>query len=93
MSTASEHRQEIYQINIRWIKNAIAYVKSLLNDPYENNLYRSAVEKQVKIPNTDPKPSTVVVEIGEQFTVVLSQNKEDVREVDNFFSRFRKNFQ
>jgi hypothetical protein len=70
------------------MENAIAYAQSLLNDQYESNLYCSAVEKQVKVPSANPKSSTVVAEIGGQFTVVLSQ--DDVREVDNFFSRFKK---
>jgi len=90
MSTASERREKIYQINIRWIKDAIAHTQSVLNDQYESNLYCSAVERQVKVPNSNPNSNAVVAEMGEQFTVILSQNKDDVKEADGFFSVLKK---
>jgi len=90
MPTASERREKIYQIDIRWIKDAIAYVQSLLDDQYESNLYYSAIKKQTKVPNDNPNPDAVVAEIGKQFTVILSQNKDEVERVDSAMSVIRK---
>ena len=84
-----ERRKEMYQKSIRWLKGTISYAQSLLNDQHESSLYYSAVEKQAKIPNTNPDSNAKVVQIGEQFTVVLSQ-KDEVKEVDSFMSCFKK---
>jgi len=88
MSTALERREEMYKKGIAWLKAAITYTRSVLNDQYESNLYHSVIEKQTKVPNDNPNPNTVVAEIGEQFTVVLSQ--DGVREVDSSFSVLKK---
>jgi len=90
MSTASERREEMYKKSIRWAKDAIAYVQSLLDDQYESNLYYSATEKQKKVPKVNPNPNAIVAEIGKQFTVILSQNKDEVERVDSAMSVIRK---
>jgi hypothetical protein len=90
MSTASERREEMYQKSIRWVEDAIAYAQSLLNDQYESSLYCSAIEKQGKVPKVNPYPNAIVAEIGEQFTVILSRDKDGIERVDSFMSAFKK---
>ena len=82
MSTVSERRKEMYQKDIKWIKGAIADGQAMLNDQYENNLYCSAVEKQVEVPSADPKSSNVVKEADDFFSWLREEIAHDYAKYD-----------
>jgi hypothetical protein len=89
MSTNSERQKEMYQKSIAFIRDAITYSQSVLNDQYES-LYFPVIEKTGKSSNVDQGYDAIIVEIGKRFTVILSQNKDEVERIDNFISAFKK---